>query len=341
MSIFTKIEQKYHLKLKGAPVRLDGGFLHKMYKVETEQGVYALKQLNPYIMQRETAMENYAIAEGLELLLEQQNLPILPALSFGNRKMQEIDGEYFYLFDYFKGRALKDEEITEYHCAEIGKVLAKIHGIDKKVERKDPTEMSIDWAFYLAEMKKVDIRLYEILRKSLPVIEDSQRKGNLARKKLPKILSICHNDMDCKNVLWHGKEYRIIDLECLSYSNPFMELFELALRWSGYESCQIDFRLFRAFLLGYASAGGELPADCGTLYDCNNGMLEWLEYSIKRVLGIDCGADEKQIGMEQVEGTIRHIVYYSEMKEQILEHWSRIVRKTEEVSYDSPGADQS
>lgn len=320
MSIFAKIEKKYNWKLKEAPVRLNGGFMHKMYKLETEQGTYALKLLNRFVMQRETAMENYAKAEQLELLLEQRDIPILPALSFDGRKMQEIDGEYFYLFDYYAGKSLKRKEITEYHCTEIGKVLAKIHNIDKKFMGEHFEEMAIDWNFYLVEMKKTNMRLYEMLKANYALIVESQNKGNCARKKLPNVFSICHNDMDCKNILWHGEDYHIIDLECLSYSNPLMELFELALCWSGYEDCQIDFRLFQSFLRGYASFGGELPIDWETLYDCNNGRLEWLEYNLKRVLGIDCGDEEKEIGIEQVEKTIQHIIYYSEMKEQILEH---------------------
>ena len=320
MSIFTKIAKKYNWNLRGEPTRLNGGFMHKMYKVDTKQGTYALKLLNPFVMQRETAMANYAKAEQIELLLEQQDVPILPALSFGGRKMQEIDGEYFYIFDYFSGKPLKSNEITEYHCREVGKVLAKIHSIDKKFENENFSEMSIDWEFYLAEMKKADVRLHAILKDGFPIIKDSQNKGNLARKKLPQIVSICHNDMDCKNVLWNGNDYRIIDLECLSYSNPFMDLFELALWWSGYEDCQINFRMFQAFLQGYKNAGGKLPADWETLYDCNNGRLKWLEYNIKRVLGIDCGDDEKEIGIQQVEETVQHIIYYSEMKKQILEY---------------------
>lgn len=95
-------------------------------------------------------------------------------------------------------------------------------------------------------MKHTDTKLYAMLKDALPVIQDSQNTGNQARKKL-SIVSICHNDMDCKNVLWNGNDYRIIDLKCLSYNNPFMELFELALCWSGYEDCKIDFQLFQAF----------------------------------------------------------------------------------------------
>ena len=81
MSIFTKIAEKYDWNIIGEPVCLSGGFMHKMYKINTQQGTFALKLLNPFVMQRETAMDNYAKAERIELLLEQKGVPILPALS--------------------------------------------------------------------------------------------------------------------------------------------------------------------------------------------------------------------------------------------------------------------
>lgn len=63
-----------------------------------------------------------------------------------------------------------------------------------------------------------------------------------------------------------------------------------------------------------------MPADWETLYECNSGRLEWLEYNMKRVLGIGCGAEEKEMGIAQAEETLRHIIYYAEMKKQILKH---------------------
>lgn len=322
MSLFTEIEKHYGWILKETPADLNGGFTHKMYRLKTERGDYALKVLNRFIMQRETAMANYIRAENLEHLLEQKGIPVLPALLFNGKKMQELNGEYFYLFDYYPGTVLDREEITEYHCAEIGKALAKIHRIDKKPARGF-SEMKIDWDFYLAEAKQANVPLYEMLRENHSLIIESQNNGNLAKRRLPGISAVCHNDMDRKNVLWNGADYRIIDLECLSYNNPFLELFELALCWSGYEECQLNFRLFQSFIQGYAMAGGELPVDWSVLYDCNNGRLEWLEYNLKRVLGIGCGADEKEIGMKQAKETIKQIVYYAKAKAEILENCAR------------------
>lgn len=36
---------------------------------------------------------------------------------------------------------------------------------------------------------------------------------------MPPLWAICHGDMDCKNVLWQGSTFRIIDLECLDYGD--------------------------------------------------------------------------------------------------------------------------
>ena len=52
MFTWDELERKYNMKLKQPPLRLSGGLMHKMYKLETDQGIYALKLLNPFIMQR-------------------------------------------------------------------------------------------------------------------------------------------------------------------------------------------------------------------------------------------------------------------------------------------------
>lgn len=319
--IFEEIDQKYHLGILDEPIPLSGGFMHKMYALRTKRGRFAVKLLTPHIMMREDAMANYAEAERLEQRLQDEGIPILPALSFDGKKMQEAAGQYFYLFDYFDGKPVMGKEITSYHCMEIGKALALIHGIDrKKSERNDARVMDIDWNFYIAEMKKENEELYRLLSENQELFVKSQNNGNRARKKLSAVLAVCHNDMDSKNVLWKGQTYRIIDLECLSYSHPEMELFELALCWSGYEECQMNFGLFDSFLKGYAENGGIQHTDWEVLYDCNNGRLEWLEYNIKRVLGIDCGSDEKEMGIGQVRETVRHVIFYDRIKEQLLEH---------------------
>ena len=85
------------------PVKpVSGGFLHRMYQVVTECGTYAVKHLNPEIMIREDAHDNYARAEKIEGILEKEGIPIVPALTIHGNKMQSIDGHFFYIFNWKK-----------------------------------------------------------------------------------------------------------------------------------------------------------------------------------------------------------------------------------------------
>lgn len=319
MYIFNKICRELSLgEIISQPKQLTGGFMHKMYSLFTTSGKFAVKLLNPYIMKRDTVFENYRTAEELEAKLEQNNIPILPALIFNGRKMQEIDGQYFYLFDFYEGRAIKSREITARHCAVIGELLAKIHAIDKKTAPYERSEIHIDWDFYIDNLAFENKELYDLLNPHRALLYETQEKGNEAIKKIPDIIAICHNDMDSKNVLWNGNDCRIIDLECLTFASPFLELYEMALCWSGYEHCDIDFEKFNSLIRSYALSGGELPNDWEAVYYSSFGRLEWLEYNVKRALGIDCSADEKKTGISEVKDTMAHIVYYHNAKDDIL-----------------------
>ncbi len=321
LELLEKICRRYHLgALTEEPRRLGGGFLHKMYRLFTTKGRYALKLLNPFIMQRSTAMENYRTAEALEHLLEEKGLPIIPARVFEGRKMQEMDGQYFYLYEWYDGTALREEEIREIHCRKVGALLAQIHALDRRGRPYERAAIQVDWDNYIEQFSGRNEELCRLLGEQRGALYESQRQGSLAVRRLPPVVTICHNDMDSKNVLWSGTDCRVIDLECLGYSSPFLELYELALCWAGYAGGRIEFRLFRAFLRSYAEAGGQLPADWETVYWSNCGRLEWLEYNLKRALGIDCRAEEIGLGILEAKRTLAQVACYQAAREEILRH---------------------
>ena len=316
--ILEKICRQLRLgELTEQPRPLSGGFLHKMYSLFTTQGRYAVKLLNSYIMKRETAAENFRNAEMLESMLETQAIPILSALKFGGKKMQELDGQYFYLFPWFEGKALQSDEVTVFHCRTVGESLAKLHVVDRREKPFVQDEMCIDWDLYIARLAEKNAELHELLRENRDLLYEMQEAANAAIPKMPAVETICHNDMDCKNVLWNGDQMRIIDLECLSYGSPFLEFYETALCWSGYENCAVDFGLLREFVNAYAASGGQLAADWGVIHDCNVGRLGWLAYNVQRALGIECSEEEMELGAAEVRATMPKVVYYHEMREEI------------------------
>ncbi len=306
------------------PTALNGGLTHKMISLSTSGGRYAVKLLNPYIMWRPTALQNFETAEKLETVLEQASLPILPALAFCGKKMQQIKEQYYYVFPWFDGKPVRGSGITPYHCAEMGKALAGIHKIHPLHAPYMRDEIRIDWDFYLARLETENPALYRLLSPSRTLLYQSQQLQGQAVQALPELLTICHNDMDPKNVLWNGKEYRIIDLECLSYASPVLELLETALCWSGFDNGKLDTGLLRAFIQAYRDHGGVGQADWESVYNSNFGSLEWLEYNLKRALGIDSGADEKETGISEVKSTLSRILFYHQSKKEILDCFAQI-----------------
>lgn len=298
------------------PVGLSGGYTHRMYALTTTRGRYALKLLNPEIMQRPDALENYARAEGFEALLEQAGLPLLPALTIGGRKLQCVDGQYLYVFDYFDGHALRDDEITPAHCTAMGDVLARIHACAHR-ETGDAADktLRIDWAELTDALLACPAAHAEglMMQAALPMLERVAQAAADAAARLPRMQALCHNDMDAKNVLWRGDDFRIIDLECLDWADPAQEMLDLAVSWAGWPQQEVP---FKAFVRAYLQAGGSIPADAALLYDSRRNHIDWLAYNARRALSEE--PEEARIGREQIAETIEKIASDQQNRPQVL-----------------------
>jgi Ser/Thr protein kinase RdoA (MazF antagonist) len=319
--MFERICAVLSLGAMTAPaVRLHGGFTHRMFRLTTERGDYAVKLLNPEIMQRPDAQDNYRTAEAFEVLLEAAGLPILPARTIYGRKMHCVDGQYLYVFDYFGGKPLQGEEITPAHCAKMGAVLAHIHGVQPL--RETPPQPDN------ADSAPAQGLLWSELAEALLVSADAKTEGMALRAavllltrlttaaeeaayRLPPMVALCHNDMDPKNVLWQGGEFRIIDLECLGYADPRQELIDLAIAWSGGEEA-----CFKAFVSAYYAAGGVRMTDAALVYDSRRNILDWLAYNARRAL-FDA-PEERRIAREQILAALGKLRTDDASRERIL-----------------------
>ena len=322
---FEKLVSNLKLgNLAEEPSRVSGGLTYKMYKLATDKSKYIVKLLNPNIMKRPTALGNFEKADGYEELFKENNIDAIYSIKLNDKKMQLQDGQYFYVYDWYDGKTLKDNEIKNVNCERIGKQLAEIHNITLKEDTWVEDTKNIDWNYYVNLAKEKESPIYDLLFDKIELLNESMQKGNEVVNQLPNYIAICHNDLDSKNVLWINDEFKIIDLECLGYSNPYLELFTLALCWSGYESCNINFELFKTFMDSYFE-NSKLSRDINwkVLYYANNGRLEWLEYNIKRALMLETDSEEEQqLGINEVKETIDHVVYYDSIKTELLKNCS-------------------
>ena len=298
---------------------VSGGLMHRMYKVRTDSGIYAVKRLNPEIMKRPTARENYAAAEALEARLEEARVPMVAALTLKGRKMQELDGEFFYIFRWQKGRITDANTVTAEQCRKAGELLGRIHAIDSRAAEPEAPELStIDFAGYARMAQEAGSPVAELLAKNTKLLTEAQQRLNEAREALPAIVSICDDDMDPKNVMWFRGKPFVIDLECLAYGNPVGAFVDLALQWAGMVNGAYRRENLEAFYEGYRSAydNGFLAYDA--LYGIAYTWVEWLTYNIRRALGLEgSGEDERQLGEREVRNTVARIKALGDAEEEI------------------------
>lgn len=400
MDFCGKVAEQFGLgELTAPPERVTGGFLHRMYRLETAAGKYALKALNPEIMKRPGTMENYRRAEEIERLLWEQGIPMIPALERDGGKMQCLEGQYYYLFDWSEGKALGWHEIEEKHCRTIGKLLARIHKVpcqkmhaegsggadaeaierfrradaeveesaeradaeveesaeraDAEAERSsgsadakakeiahgtaeactegtedDETDApeqkqnaATDWDALIKTARSGQPDVAEVLEGNRELLYLAEKEYAAALDGIPDVSCFCHGDMDCKNVLWLDGEPLLIDLECLDYGNPLLEMFQLALSWAGWAVCEMDFGRFGGFLEAYQAEYGEVRADWDRISGIGYGWLDWLAYNVRRALGIECGdEEERELGIHEVHESIRRIRHFHSARQKLVSY---------------------
>ncbi len=298
--------------------------MHRMYRVSTPGQVYAVKHLNPEIMKRPEAMSNYRRAESLEKILEEAGIPIAPALTVNGRKMQELDGEYFYIFHWQDGRMTDWHSITAEQCRQAGNIQGRIHALQPKRTGHAETVLSaINWHEYADRAERQQSVIAPLLTENMKLLEDAQDELNRARQALPDLECITDGDMDPKNVMWHNGKPLVIDLECLDYGNPVSDALQLSLQWSGITVCSLSPDLQKAFFEGYLEACDNGFRDYGSVLGLAYTWIEWLEYNITRVLGSCEDESERETGISEVRNTINRLRYIRAHENQIrqnLEH---------------------
>lgn len=318
---------KYNLgRLSQSISKVSGGLLHQMYRVKTTQGEFAIKILNPNIMKRSTALSNMIHSELVANQLK-DIVPLVAARSIEGNYVVEFEGLYYMVFDWHDGESIFSPEITKEHCRQIGDALGKIHAANVHVAGivKDQNSRDVyDWVMYLEDAKVKSVECYQLLKDSLSDIRKWDEGVVNSWDRLSKCQVISHRDLDPKNVLWKDNLACIIDWESAGYVNPYQELIEVLNYWIVGEDGNLDKEKFEALMTAYTEYMSIREVDWQVVQKCSyDGMLGWLEYSIKRALGLEGdGPLEKEEGLNQTKVTIQELKRY-ESRMNMLFEWIR------------------
>ena len=81
-----------------------GGLSHRMYKVETNKGIYAVKELNAGVMKKEKAYSNFVFSEKVTDIVIENGISAIGAIKFNNDIMVKIE----FLIEFIIDTAMKN-----------------------------------------------------------------------------------------------------------------------------------------------------------------------------------------------------------------------------------------
>jgi aminoglycoside phosphotransferase (APT) family kinase protein len=228
-------------------VRIHGGFANRMYRLDTDQGSFAVKKLNladrrsAYRVDDVFAFERAAYAAGI---------PMPEPISAGDHTLVHrwVDGE-----------KLPEAPVSPAYAFEVGEILARIHALDvewTQVSTEEP--VSWDWpelaqrAVATGQPWADELATHvDTFLAIAQVVDSCERPG-------PVVLT--HKDIQPWNLLTRDGRPVILDWELSGMLDLAGELGSTALslaKGRGFDA--IDPAVFRSVLDGYVAAGGALP----------------------------------------------------------------------------------
>jgi thiamine kinase-like enzyme/RimJ/RimL family protein N-acetyltransferase len=306
----------HHFNL-GAPIqvptRVHGGLLHIMWRLDTDKGSYAVKQLSKDInLKNEQVIKNYELSERLASRFVAHDIPGICAIAQSGKYLFMIEGTGFLVYPWVNAKALDQHAVSEHHALKIATILAKMHCLN--LDEPEITQPE----FYTHTNQKI-LELFDKAVKFVCPFAANLRKNQkniLAaneayQNSIPTLkthIIVSHGDLDQKNVLWDSSNNPIlIDWESSCKINPTYDIINTAFYWSGITST-FDKDLFFKMIEAYQKAGGVINKD-HVVAACYGAFswIGWLVYNIERSC-VSGNSEHKAMGIEQVNQTLATIL---------------------------------
>lgn len=252
-----------------------GGSLHKVWRVTTDEKVYTLKKFN---------LINLELLEGRILPVEQSNRI---AQAFGLDSAIVVDDNAKYMIQtWVDGQCCYAIDAKKAYS--IGKYLRDLHSSPVDLELPLPRWAGVDldvWAKNIATARDKKLSWAENYYNHLEFFSMMSAQAQRAQKYLLADTRVSHRDISPSNIVWSENDTpTLIDWDFAGPINPELELFIVAVNFS-FQDGQLDQSIFDAVVRGYGLSHFNVTEDIlGGYFGYG---LDWLEFNIERALQSD------------------------------------------------------
>ena len=320
----SDICDEYNLGKSLAPITsVTGGLIHKTWKLKTDKGQFAIKELDKKILSKPAALDAFELSEVIASKFLQTGVPAIVSLSIQERHVFSIAGTYGLVYDWIEGFTLSTEAAGIEQAHAIGVVIGNIHkaNINESLIQVGLPEVFTDshWQELIMKVKTVLPNYSHLLEN---IIIRNQNSFEIVNT-LKNNLVVTHGDIDQKNVIWTNDSIpNIIDWEGVSKTNPGLEIIDAALNWGGLVSGRVNTDSMKAVIEGYRSTGVEISESIEDLLSaCIIKWLPWLEFNMRRVLESSEDIEKYERSIAQIKNTLQNIDIISKNQQ----HWKELL----------------
>ncbi len=296
----------------GAATPVAGGLTHRMWAVETDRGIFAVKEINRnfddpgYVgwYERAFALERAAFDAGVPM-----PRPI-PDVASG-RCLAEVPGTgerpmTVRAHAWVEGDKLDNSQMYPAEDAtQVAVMLARIHALGMVPEASARALRRFGdehWRMYVERAEAAHASWAAVLRALLPTLRELEAYVSAADDD-PTPLVLSHNDSDKKNVIrTPNRRLVLIDWDAAGPVNPRHDVANYALIWAGVRLGDPDRALAHAFIGAYRRAGGiDVRFRPGDVAELVSRQLTWMNFNVRRALGERLRDDsDREAGMDVI-----------------------------------------
>ena len=297
---------------RAAPTAVGGGLTNRMWRIETDRGVFALKEMNrdadraDYVawFERAFALEQAAFDAGVPM-----PRPV-PVAETGRCLGEIVRGGLAItarVHEWVDGAKLDNSAVYPVDVVQrVATILARIHALDMQTDVPVMDTLPVlgrkHWLARAEQAVSAGAEWAPSLRGLLPAIAELEEYLVLAHDDATPLL-LSHRDTDMKNFMRTAAgELMLVDWDQAGPVNPRHDVANHALVWAGVHLGDPDATNARAYVDAYRRAGGNdepfRPTDLAELVSLRLG---WFDFNVGRALGgrVRDGAD-RQFGANVV-----------------------------------------
>ena len=107
--------------------RVYGGLLHLMWRMDTEKGSYAIKQLSKDFHLSDETRKQYEITENIARQFVAHGIPAVSSIRKNGKSLIDAGDNTFIIYPWLEAKSLDEDEISILHATKIASLLAKMH----------------------------------------------------------------------------------------------------------------------------------------------------------------------------------------------------------------------